>query len=104
MTSPAPYTPDQQRVADWLWQRTNGSVGAGEDPIGFLLASYEMIHAQLDELKDQLSVQHRKEQLWNECKGFVELNQIHNAQDAWNPKQDPRVLLQKISAIVGFCK
>lgn len=33
-----PYSPDEQRVADWLM--TVG-IGGGDDPIGFLLASYE---------------------------------------------------------------
>jgi len=35
-----PYTPDEARVAKFLWEMTNGAVGAGDDPIGFLLSSY----------------------------------------------------------------
>lgn len=42
----APYTPDERRVADWLIARTEGMVGAGDDPIGFVLASYELVHAE----------------------------------------------------------
>ena len=38
-----PYSPDEQRVVDWLIKRTGGNVGAGPDPIGFLLASYELL-------------------------------------------------------------
>ena len=45
------YNPDQQRVADWIVARTGGMIGAGEDPIGFLLASYEDIHIRIKYLE-----------------------------------------------------
>jgi hypothetical protein len=41
-----PYSPDEKRVADWLFARTKGMVGTGDDPIGFVLASYELVHAE----------------------------------------------------------
>lgn len=41
-----PYSPDERRVADWLIKRTQGLVGTGDDPIGFVLASYELTHNQ----------------------------------------------------------
>jgi hypothetical protein len=30
-------------VADWLIKRTGGLIGVGDDPIGFLLASYAYV-------------------------------------------------------------
>lgn len=38
------YTADQQRVADWIYQR---GLGGGDDPIGFLLTSYEFMAGEL---------------------------------------------------------
>lgn len=35
-----PYTPDEQRAADYLVKATKGLVGAGNDPLGFLIASH----------------------------------------------------------------
>lgn len=35
-----PYTPDEQRVVDYIISITDGKVGAGDDPIGFLIASH----------------------------------------------------------------
>jgi hypothetical protein len=44
-----PYSPDEARVAEYLFELTQGNVGAGDDPIGFLIASHRMLRA----LKDQ---------------------------------------------------
>lgn len=41
-----PYSSDERRVADWLFARTKGMVGTGDDPIGFVLASYALVHAE----------------------------------------------------------
>ena len=41
-----PYTKDEQRVVAWLVGRSP-EIGGGDDPIGFLLASYEYVHAEL---------------------------------------------------------
>jgi len=41
-----PYTPDEQRVVKYLVELTNGTIGGGDDPIGFLIAS----HATLSDL------------------------------------------------------
>lgn len=38
-----PYSTDEQRVADYLVEITGGLVGAGNDPIGFLIASHRMM-------------------------------------------------------------
>ena len=37
-----PYSKDEQRVIDWLRSKVP-DIGAGEDPIGFLMASYDLI-------------------------------------------------------------
>ena len=39
----SPYTPEEQRVCDYLQEITDGSVGCGDDPIGFLIASHSMM-------------------------------------------------------------
>ena len=36
-----PYSPDEAQVAKWLVDR--GGFGGGDDPIGFLLTSYEYV-------------------------------------------------------------
>jgi hypothetical protein len=38
-----PYTAEEKRVADYIIGLTNGTVGAGSDPIGFLIASHNYI-------------------------------------------------------------
>lgn len=43
-----PYTKEEQRVADFIVERSNGAVGGGDDPIGFLLASYALLVAMVD--------------------------------------------------------
>ena len=40
-----PYTPDEQRVVDYLLEATGGIVRAGDDPIGFLIASHRALAA-----------------------------------------------------------
>lgn len=51
--SPVP-SQDQQRVADWLHARIP-HIGAGSDPIGFVLASYAFLHAQLQAQRAQIT-------------------------------------------------
>ena len=43
-----PYTKCEQRVADWLVKKTGA--GGGDDPIGFLIASHEMLATQRNRL------------------------------------------------------
>lgn len=45
-----PYTPDEKRVADYITGLTDGAVGAGSDPITFLIASHGYIVSQRHEL------------------------------------------------------
>lgn len=44
-----PYSPDETRVATWLVGRCP-DIGSGDDPIGFVLASYELIIMQRNNL------------------------------------------------------
>jgi hypothetical protein len=39
-----PYSPDEQRVAKWIVDKTG--IGGGDDPIGFLMVSHEYVVAQ----------------------------------------------------------
>lgn len=41
------YTPEQQRVAEYILETTKNAVGAGFDPIGFLMASHEYSRVEL---------------------------------------------------------
>lgn len=49
-----PYSADEQRVAIWLRERIP-DIGAGDDPIGFVLASYEHLHLQQQQTKGALA-------------------------------------------------
>lgn len=40
-----PYTTDEQRVCEFL-TRLSPDIGCGDDPIGFLMASYEWLLAE----------------------------------------------------------
>ena len=48
-----PYSKDEERVAKWLSQR---GLGAGDDPIGFLLASYEYIQRRLHDYENNTTM------------------------------------------------
>ncbi len=43
-----PYSSDEFRVVQFFRELTH-DLGGGDDPIGFLLGSYRMLRAQLDE-------------------------------------------------------
>jgi hypothetical protein len=47
-----PYSPDEQRVVDFLYER---GAGGGADPIGFLLASYSYVVAERNEMRSCLA-------------------------------------------------
>lgn len=40
-----PYSADEKRVVDFISEQTNDTVGGGEDPIGFLMASHRQLAA-----------------------------------------------------------
>lgn len=90
MRTHTPYTPDQQRVAAWLATRMNDHMGAGDDPIGFLLTSYELIHAQLQQA--QALVEH--------CEQFIQDHRISCAETVY---QSDRVILNAYEFIEGVC-
>ena len=89
------YSADEQRVVDWLVTRTNGLVGAGDDPIGFVLASYEHMHAELME----------KSKLWQVCEQFVTHQNISCAETVY---QTDRVIenaykfIEQVCDVVGY--
>lgn len=92
-----PYTPDQARVAAWLEHRTHGTVGAGEDPIGFVLASYELIHDQLKELQS----------LKDHCAQFVKNQEIYAAECVYQSDrviQNAYEFIEGVCEIVGYCE
>lgn len=52
----SPYSDDEKRIVNWLNKITKGnSVGGGDDPIGFFMASYEMVIAERKEMKLQIN-------------------------------------------------
>lgn len=42
------YTPDQARAAQYIYDKTG--IGGGEDPIGFLICSHQLMSDQRNEL------------------------------------------------------
>ena len=46
-----PYSEDEKRVAAFIAKITDGAVGGGEDPIGFLIASHDALREYLRELR-----------------------------------------------------
>lgn len=48
-----PYTPDEQRVCDFLRERAP-AIGCGNDPIGFLMASYAYAVEERNEARARL--------------------------------------------------
>ena len=51
-----PYTKDEIRVCEYLTEITNGAVGCGDNPIGFLIASHNYAMHEIKEYKQQLNV------------------------------------------------
>jgi hypothetical protein len=90
MERDAPYTPDEQRVVDWLLARTQNHMGAGDDPIHFVLASYELIHDQLQQA--QALIAH--------CEQFIQNQRIHCAETVY---QSDRVIENAYAFIEGVC-
>lgn len=92
-----PYSPDEQRVADWLVARTQGQVGAGDDPIGFVLASYEMMHDQLKQA----------EALVDHCKTFIQEQQIYCSESVYQMDhviENAYEFIEDICEIVGYAE
>lgn len=49
-----PYSKDEDRVAEWLVDKTG--IGGGDDPIGFILVSHEYIAASNRRLRSALNI------------------------------------------------
>lgn len=90
MEKESPYSPDEQRVATWLVARMNDQVGAGDDPIGVLLASYEQIHAELA----------KAQELRKLCEKFIEDQRISCVETVY---QTDRVIENAYEFIEGVC-
>lgn len=84
------YSPEQKRVAKWLVTRMNNQVGAGTDPIGVVLASYEQIHAELEKAR----------KLMNHCEQFITAQHISCAETVY---QSDRVIENAYEFIEGVC-
>ena len=87
------YSRDQQRVADWLNNRAG--IGGGDDPIGFLLASYEMIHGQLQDHQALRAV----------CEAFVQDHSIHCAETIYQTDgviQAAPEFIEAVCDVVGY--
>jgi hypothetical protein len=48
-----PYSAEESRVADYIVALTDGAVGAGSDPIGFLIASHNYIQLERRKLVEE---------------------------------------------------
>lgn len=48
-----PYDAQEARVAQWIVDRTG--IGAGDDPIGFMLVSYDLKIAEMAEMRSKLA-------------------------------------------------
>ena len=48
-----PYDVQEARVAEWIVGRT--ATGAGDDPIGFLLSSYDLKISEMEALRTKLA-------------------------------------------------
>ncbi len=62
-----PYTPDQQRVVEYVTEITNGGIGGGDDPVGFLIASHAELRARERPPADAVEA----------AKRIVEFNPLH---------------------------
>lgn len=47
-----PYDFQEARVAKWIMDRTG--IGGGDDPVGFILASYDLKIQQMEEMRQRL--------------------------------------------------
>lgn len=53
-----PYTADEKRVADYIIEVTRGNVGAGDDPIGFLMSAHSLLVYDRNKALEALGAQH----------------------------------------------
>jgi hypothetical protein len=48
-----PYDANESRVAQWIMDRTG--IGGGDDPIGFILASYDYKISEMDAMRAKIA-------------------------------------------------
>lgn len=89
------YTTDQQRVVDFLVERSQGAVGGGMDPIGFLIASYAYMADQLKESQSS-----NTDKLHAYCLQFIRDQRIDCAETVY---QSDRVIAHAYEFIHGIC-
>lgn len=53
MERETPYDAQEVRVAQWIVDRTG--VGAGDDPVGFILASYDLKIREMEDMRQRLA-------------------------------------------------
>lgn len=56
MTRETPYTSDEQRVSEYIQEMTDGMIGSGDDPIGFLIASHAHYKHLYNTITEQVAV------------------------------------------------
>lgn len=52
-----PYSPDERRVVEYILKITNNQIGAGNDPIGFLIASHAELSRRLNQAKKHVTAE-----------------------------------------------
>lgn len=88
------HVSDRQRVVDWLAEHAS-DVGAGDDPIGFILASYDLKIAEMNQMQatvaslEAIVNQSRKTCGRGNCNcvGSHKVKQLVNEYDAQQPTQ-----------------
>lgn len=48
-----PYSIDEKRISDFIQEMTDGNVGSGVDPIGFIIASYKYLSGERQRLEHE---------------------------------------------------
>lgn len=84
-----PYTADELRVVDYIRKITHDVVGAGDDPIGFIMASHSELARQRHELQGQVASYQCS--ATNAAKTIVEIMASNAKYDdliAWMPAGD----------------
>jgi hypothetical protein len=86
------YTPDEARVAKWIVKRSG--IGGGDDPIGFLLASYDHMRAERDTAQSAVTA-------WRQATESLEAHIMDRAamQDPASPDTYLRILRGEIESI-----
>jgi hypothetical protein len=63
-----PYNESEARVAEWLYNVAG--VGGGDDPVGFMISSYEFMVAERKEMKQQIAALQLDNERLNQLSSF----------------------------------